>query len=219
MAVSGGTYQENDALGLAALVAARKASARELLDEALARAKSVDPHLNCLSQLLPEHARAAIEAGLPMGPFHGVPFLLKDVSVMLAGTQTWHGARLCRDLPAATDDSTLVARYKASGVAIFGKTTTPEFGIAASTETSLTGITRNPWDLTRTAGGSSGGAAAAVAAGIVPMAHGSDGGGSIRTPASCCGLFGLKPTRARISSGPLLGEGWGSLTVNHVLTR
>ena len=212
-------YDTNDGLALAALVAAGKASPQELLDEAVARAEAVQDTLNPLSQLFPDKARAAIASGLPQGPFRGVPFLLKDVGLALEGTPTRNGSRLARNAPPADHDSTLVQRYKRSGVAIFGKTTTPELGIAASTETSLTGITRNPWDPTRTSGGSSGGAGVAVAAGIVPLAHGSDGGGSIRIPASACGLFGLKPTRARTPAGPMVGEGWGSLAINHVLTR
>lgn len=212
------SYDACDGLGLAALVAAAKASPEELLDEALARAKVSQGMFNNLSQLFPEKARAAIATGLPHGTFRGVPFLLKDI-VDMAGTPTWNGSRLVRDAAPAEQDSTLVARFRRTGIVIFGKTTTPELGISASTETSLTGTTRNPWDPTRTPGGSSGGSAVAVAARVVPMAHGSDGGGSIRIPASCCGLFGLKPTRARNPSGPLVGESWGSLAVNHVLTR
>ncbi|MBV8407469.1 MAG: amidase [Alphaproteobacteria bacterium] len=212
------SYEDRDGLALADLVATRKASPRELLDEAVARARAVQPRLNPISQLFPERAEAAIAEGLPHGPFHGVPFLLKEI-VPLAGTPTWAGSRLLRNTPPAEQDATLVERYKRAGLAIFGKTTTPEFGMAASTETSLTGITRNPWDPERTSGGSSGGAAVALATRVVPMAHGSDGGGSIRIPASCCGLFGLKPTRARTPSGPLVGEGWGSLAISHVLTR
>jgi Asp-tRNA(Asn)/Glu-tRNA(Gln) amidotransferase A subunit family amidase len=213
------SYEDCDALDLAALVKTKAASPRELLDEALARAKSVQEALNPLSQLFPELGRASIDAGLPDGPFRGVPFLLKDVSMLLRGTPTLAGSRLVARASLADHDSTLVQRYKLAGVVIFGKTTTPELGIAASTETTLTGTTRNPWDLSRTTGGSSGGAAAVVAARVVPMAHGSDGGGSIRTPASACGLFGMKPTRARTPSGPLIGEGWGGLAGHHVLTR
>jgi Asp-tRNA(Asn)/Glu-tRNA(Gln) amidotransferase A subunit family amidase len=212
------SYEDCDGLALAELVATKKASARELLDEAVARARTVQPRLNPISQLFAERAEAAIAEGLPAGPFHGVPFLLKEI-VPLAGTPTWAGSRLLRNAPPAEQDTTLVERYKRAGLAIFGKTTTPELGMAASTETSLTGTTRNPWDPERTSGGSSGGAAVVVAARVVPMAHGSDGGGSIRIPASCCGLFGLKPTRARTPSGPLAGEGWGSLAISHVLTR
>jgi Asp-tRNA(Asn)/Glu-tRNA(Gln) amidotransferase A subunit family amidase len=211
-------YEDCDALDLAQLVASGRAGPRELLDEAVARARSIQEPLNAMSQLFPERGRAAVDAGLPDGPFRGVPFLLKDI-VAMAGTTTRSGSRLAAKLPPAEVDATIVERFKRAGVVIFGKTTTPELGIAASTETSLTGTTRNPWDPARTPGGSSGGSAVAVAARVVPMAHGSDGGGSIRTPASCCGLFGLKPTRARNPYGPLAGEGWGSLAAHHVLTR
>jgi amidase len=211
-------YRRHDASGLAGLVAAGETTADELLDTAIARAEAVDPVVNALSQRHHDLGRAAIRAGLPRGPFRGVPFLLKDVSVQLAGTETSNSSSLFAGSVAAAD-STLVARYKAAGLVIFGKTNTPEMGLAASTETALHGTTRNPWNLERSAGGSSGGAAAAVAAGIVPAAQGSDGGGSIRIPASCCGLFGLKPTRARTPLGPLVGESWGSMGVVHVLTR
>ena len=212
------SYDACDGLALARLVASAKASPEELLQEALTRAKASQGALNYISQIFPEQARAAIALGLPHGAFHGVPFLIKDI-VDMAGTPTWSGSRLSRHSPAAACDSTLVARFRRSGVAIFGKTTTPELGIAASTETSLTGTTRNPWDTNRSSGGSSGGSAVAVAARVVPIAHGSDGGGSLRIPASACGLFGLKPTRARTPSGPFVGESWGSLGVSHVLTR
>ncbi len=212
-------YDAHDATALADLVARGEASPQELLETAIDRAEARNPAINALSQKLYDHGRNAIAAGLPDGPFRGVPFLLKDASGELKGHVTANGARLLSGGAPAQADSTLVARYKAAGLVIFGKTTTPEFSLAASTETTLTGATRNPWDLTRSAGGSSGGAAAAVAAGIVPAAHGSDGGGSIRIPASCCGLFGMKPSRARNPSGPLVGEGWGSLSVSHVLTR
>lgn len=212
------SYDECDGIDLAALVAARAASPSELLDEAVARARSVQEPLNTISQFLVDRAREEIDRGLPAGPFHGVPFLLKDI-VPLAGTPTWSGSRLASKAPPAETSSTLVERFQRAGLVIFAKTTTPELGIAASTETSLTGTTRNPWDPSRTPGGSSGGSAAAVAARVVPIAHASDGGGSIRTPAACCGLFGLKPTRARTPAGPFVGEGWGSLASNHVLTR
>lgn len=212
------TYRQHDATALARLVAQGEVSAEQLLETAIAAAEQENPAINALSQKLYDHGRAALSDGLPDGPFKGVPFLLKDASADLAGTPTITGARVLAD-QIAPADSTLVERYKAAGLVIFGKTTTPEFALAASTETSLTGATRNPWDHSRTAGGSSGGSAAAVAAGIVPAAHASDGGGSIRIPASCCGLFGMKPTRARTPSGPRVGEGWGSLAVQHVLTR
>jgi amidase len=212
------SYDECDGLDLAALVSSGRASPRELLAEAVSRARIAQHNLNPISQLFPERAEAAISAGLSDGPFRGVPFLLKD-TVELVGTPTWLGSRLAARLPRSAISSTLVDRYERAGLVIFGKTTTPELGIAASTETSLTGTTRNPWDPSRTPGGSSGGSAVAVATRVVPIAHASDGGGSIRIPASCCGLFGLKPTRARTPSGPTAGEGWGSLAVDHVLTR
>jgi amidase len=211
-------YESHDALGLAEMVASGQTSASELLDAAIERAERHNPQINALSQKLYDHGRDAIAAGLPQGAFRGVPFLLKDVSVLLAGTVTTQGSRLFTDF-LADHDSTIVARYKQAGAVIFGKTTTPEMGLSASTETTLTGDTRNPWNLARTPGGSSGGAAAAVAARIVPMAHASDGGGSIRIPASACGLFGLKPTRGRNPAGPDVGEGWGSLATSHVISR
>jgi amidase len=212
-------YREYDGLGIAKLIRDRKVTAREALEAAIGAAEALNPHLNALSQKLYDLGLAAISQVNPSAPFVGVPFLLKDVSAMLKGARTTQGSRFFADAPLATSDTTLVERFKQAGVIIFGKTTTPELGLAASTETSFTGATRNPWSLSLTAGGSSGGAAAAVAAGIAPIAHGSDGGGSIRIPASCCGLFGLKPTRARTPSGPLVGEGWGGLSVHHVLSR
>ena len=211
-------YDEHDAIGLADLVKRGEVSAADLLETAIERVEQRNPIINAMSQNLFDHGREAIRNGLPEGPFRGVPFLLKDAAGDLAGYPTTNGARLLKH-DVAKADSTIIERYKAAGLVIFGKTTTPEFSLAASTETSLTGATRNPWDRGRVAGGSSGGAAAVVAAGIVPAAHGSDGGGSIRIPASCCGLFGMKPTRARNPSGPKIGEGWGSLSVAHVLTR
>ncbi len=211
-------YRAHDALGLARLVRERAVSPAELLETAIAAAEAVNPAINALSLKLYDYGLESLSRPLPDGPFTGVPFLLKDVGAMLAGTITTHGSRFFADLVAGSD-TTLVERYKRAGLVIFGKTASPEMALAPSTEGSFGGATRNPWDLSRTPGGSSGGAAAAVAAGVVPAAHASDGGGSIRIPASCCGLFGLKPTRARTPSGPLAGEGWGSLSVNHVVSR
>jgi amidase len=211
-------YRQCDATRLAEWVASGEVSPRELLDTAIARAEAVQPAINAITQKHFDFARDAIDRGLPPGPFKGVPFLLKDVSVQMAGTSTSNSSKLYAG-SVAEQDSTLVTRYKQAGLVIFGKTNTPEMGLAASTETAFNGTTRNPWDLSRTSGGSSGGAAAAVAAGIVPAAQGSDGGGSIRIPASCCGLFGFKPTRARTPVGPFVGEGWGSMSSVHVLTR
>lgn len=212
------TYADHDATALADLVRRGDVSALELLETAIVLAEAANPSLNFLSQPLYDFGRAAISQGLPEGPFKGVPFLLKDASGELEGTPTMNGARLLRH-HLATSDSTLVSRYRAAGLVIFGKTTAPEFSLAASTESSLHGQTSNPWAPDRSAGGSSGGSAAAVSARVVPAAHASDGGGSIRIPASCCGLFGLKPTRARTPHGPPAGEGWGSLSCTHVLTR
>ena len=211
-------YRRYDAIGLTDLVARGEVSPTELLNSAIARRNVIDPQINALSQRHDDEARRAIAAGLPDGQLKGVPFLLKDVSVQMAGTVTSNCSKLFADV-VATQDSTIVERYRQAGLVIFGKTNTPEMGLAASTETAMYGVTRNPWNLLRTAGGSSGGAAAAVSAGIVPAAMGSDGGGSIRIPASCCGLFGLKPTRARTPMGPMVGEGWGSMGAVHVLTR
>ncbi|MDQ0467025.1 amidase [Labrys wisconsinensis] len=212
-----GEYASHDALGLAALVARREVHPAELLDAALAAVDLVDGSLNAVVATFAEEARRHIAEGLPEGPFRGVPFLLKDLTAHYAGQPTGSGwpPRLTY---AARRDTTLVARYKAAGLSIFGKTAVPELAMNWSTESSAHGATRNPWDLARTAGTSSGGSAAAVAAGIVPMAHGNDGGGSIRVPASCCGVFGLKPSRGRNPVGPA-GDLWQGMLVEHALTR
>ncbi len=211
-------YRDHDGLGLADLVRKGEISQHELLEAAIERAEHVNPAINALSQKLYVLGESMADDLPADAPFAGVPFLLKDASAMLSGTVTTQGSKLFADNMAKAD-TTLVERYKRAGVVIFGKTTTPEMALAASTESTFCGTTRNPWGLDRTAGGSSGGAAAAVAAGIVPIAHASDGGGSIRIPSSCCGLFGLKPSRARTPNGPLAGEGWGSLSASHVVTR
>ena len=207
-------YRRQDAVGLAELVARREVSAGELLDAAAARMAEVNPKINAVTLNLTERARAEPAV---IGPFGGVPFLLKDLGATLAGTPTTMGSRLFKDA-VAPGDSALTAAYKGAGLAIFGKTNSPEFGLWPMTESDLLGICRNPWDLSRTPGGSSGGAAAAVAAGIAPAAHASDGGGSIRTPAACCGLFGMKPSRGRVSFAPI-GEGWGGASIQHAVTR
>jgi Asp-tRNA(Asn)/Glu-tRNA(Gln) amidotransferase A subunit family amidase len=199
---------------LAALVASREVSAAELLDTAVARMAEVNPQINAVTQDLSERARAEVPG---QGPFAGVPFLLKDLGALLAGTPTTGGSRLFADAVAPAD-SALTGLFKAAGLSIFGKTNTPEFGLWPVTESELLGVCRNPWDLSRTPGGSSGGAAAAVAAGIAPAAHASDGGGSIRTPAACCGLFGMKPSRGRVSFAPA-GEGWAGASIQHAVAR
>lgn len=211
-------YQAHDGVGLAELIVRREVSADELLDCALELVASVNPAINAVIRMVETEARAAIAAGLPQGPLTGVPFLIKDISVQMKGLPTTAGSRLFLDAAPAEADSALLAAHRRAGLVLFGKTNTPEFGAAATTEPVAFGATRNPWNLGRSSGGSSGGAAAAVAAGIVPAAHASDGGGSIRTPASCCGLFGLKPSRGRISNAPN-GEGWGGLSVQHAVTR
>ena len=206
-----------DMLDLAALVREGELSPVELLDDRLAALRERNPALNAVVVEMEAEARATIAAGLPDGPFTGVPFLLKDIRALYAGVPTTAGSRYFRD-NVPDHDSELVARLKRAGLVIFGKTNTPEFACCPSTEGALFGPTRNPWDPSLSAGGSSGGAAAAVAARIVPGAHGSDGGGSIRIPASCCGVFGLKPTRGRNPSGPDYGEAWSGLSVEHALT-
>ena len=204
----------HDALGLAALVRQRKVSPTELLDAAIARAEAINPRLNFIAQRHYDFARRAIANGLPQGPFTGVPWLLKDLNTYIAGELSEGGSRFYRGFRASVT-SELVLRHQRAGFVIFGKTTVPEFGLTGTTENKLTGDTRNPWDSTRIAGGSSGGAAVAVAAGVVPAAHATDGGGSIRIPASCCGLFGLKPSRGRVPMGPIRTEGWGGFSTHH----
>lgn len=209
-------YLAQDAVGLAALVRAGEVTPDELLDAALAAVGAVNGVLNAVVSTFEDKARAAIRAGLPDGPFTGVPFLLKDLTAHYGGEPTgsaW-GPRLTR--PAAADTE-LVRRYKAAGLVIFGKTAVPELAMDWSTESRAHGPTRNPWSPGHTTGTSSGGSAAAVAAGIVPMAHGNDAGGSIRVPASCCGTFGLKPTRGRLPTAPD-GDRWMGMLCEHALT-
>ncbi|MGE0571017.1 MAG: amidase [Dehalococcoidia bacterium] len=211
-------YEQYDALGLAELVRTKQVRAEELLDAALARTAAVNPKLNAVVTLREANVRAEIAAGLPDGPFAGVPFLLKDLHAGMAGEPLTNGSPFWKDL-VPDHDSELVARYRRAGLAIFGRTASPELGLAPTTESVLWGNTHNPWKPGYSSGGSSGGAAAAVAAGIVPVAHATDGGGSIRIPASCCGLFGMKPTRGRTPAGPDQGEGWGGMSAAHVVSR
>ncbi|UYO52046.1 amidase [Rhodopseudomonas palustris] len=209
-------YGDYDGVGLAELVRSKHVTPAELLDEAIARTDALDPKLNAVVVRHDDYARKQVEAGLPQGPFSGVPFLLKDLD-LLAGTRTTFGASLYKDF-VAPHTGTLAGRFLASGVTIFGKSASPEFGLMPTTESRLHGPTRNPWNIDHSSGGSSGGAAAAVAARILPVAHASDGGGSIRIPASACGVFGLKPTRARNPIGPDRGEGWGGFACGHVVS-
>jgi amidase len=211
-------YAGYDGLGLAQLVRAGEVHPSELVEEAIARIERTNPHLNAVIHKLYDQARAAVSAGLPDGSFRGVPFLVKDIQGDYAGVPSTQGCRFLKDVR-PDHDSEIVRRCKEAGLVIVGKTNLPEFGLLPVTESELFGPAHNPWDLERTPGGSSGGSAAAVAAGVVPLAHGNDGGGSIRIPAACCGLFGLKPTRGRTPLGPDVVEGWHGLAVNHVLTR
>jgi Asp-tRNA(Asn)/Glu-tRNA(Gln) amidotransferase A subunit family amidase len=207
----------HDGLGLGALVASGEVTAAELLDRAIARTEAVNGQINAVVMKHYDLARDQIAAGLPDGPFKGVPFLLKDLGAHLAGTITSEGSHAFADFVAPAD-ATITHRAKAAGLVIFGKTATPEFGLTVSTESRLWGQTRSPWNLEHIAGGSSGGASAAVAARITPLAHASDGGGSIRIPAACCGLFGMKPSRGRVPYGPGQGIGWNGLSTQHAVT-
>lgn len=210
-------YDKFDALGLAELVKKGEVTPSELLDEALIRADQVNPRINAIIRPMVDLAKARAQEKFT-GPFGGVPFLLKDLIASYAGVEMTNGSRFFRGhIP--SEDSEYVKRFKKAGVNIFGKTNTPEFGITPSTEPDFTGATRNPWDELRSPGGSSGGSSAAVAAGIVPMASASDGGGSIRIPASCAGLFGLKPSRGRVPSGPDAPDGWFNFIAEHVVSR
>lgn len=211
-------YLNHDALGLAGLVRSGDTSADELLDIALDRIDAVNPAINAVVNVFADKARARIAKGLPDGPFTGVPFLLKDLFIDLEGTTTTSGAVFLKDT-VAKRNSTVADRYTKAGLVIFGKTHSCEFGGSPTTESQLYGVTRNPWNLDYSAGGSSGGSSAAIAAGILPAANGSDAGGSIRSPASACGLFGLKPTRGRAPLGPARFDGGGGIATVHALTR
>ncbi len=212
-------YTAYDATGLADLVSAGDMTPDGLLDEALRQVASCNPAINAVVLMQEDKARAAIRVGLPDGPFRGVPFLLKDLGCEAIDFPSHNGSKLFANTHYA-QDSAIYQRIRATGVVTFGRTTSPEGGIGTATEAAIYGgPTRNPWDLARTSGGSSGGAAAAVAAGIVPVAHGSDGGGSVRIPASSCGLYGFKPTRARLPDGPYVGEGWAGMAIDGFLTR
>jgi len=211
-------YEKLDALGLADLIKHGEISPTEALDAAIESVELHNPEINAVINKMYDQARAAIAAGLPSGPFTGVPFLLKDLVASYAGVETSNGSEFFRGALAQTD-SEIVVRLKRAGLVIFGKTNVPEMGLNTTTEPIRFGATKNPWNKQMSVGGSSGGSAAAVAARMVPMAHGTDGGGSIRIPASLCGMFGLKPTRARNPSGPEAGEGWNGSAAAHAITR
>ncbi len=211
-------YQNYDALGLAELVRKGDVSASELLGEAVGRAETAQKELNCFSAMFPDYAENQIADGLPDGPFAGVPIAVKDLGFEIKGQPITNGSQAFKGNIAA-HDSVMCERYKAAGFTLFGQTTSPEFGLTTTTESTLYGQTRNPWDTTRTSGGSSGGASATVASGVIPLAHASDGGGSIRIPAGCTGLFGMKPSRGRTPMGPLTTEGWNGQSTHHAVSR
>ena len=216
MPISFNDYRALDALGLAQAIRRRDLSRREVLDAALSRLNEVNPKVNAVTYL---HKEAAESGGAQSpGPFAGVPYFIKDLHAPVAGMPLTHGSRLfAGDIQ--NFDSETVARLRRAGFVLLGRTASPEFGMSASTEPALTGPTRNPWNLAYTAGGSSGGAGAAVASGILPASHATDSGGSIRIPASCNGLVGLKPTRGLLATGPHRGDASHGLSHEHAVTR
>src|SRR5512132_1368908 len=211
-------YERYDAVGLADLVRRREIAPEQLLEAAIARVEARNPAVNAVTMELYDYGRKAIAAGLPDGPFRGVPFLMKDLTAAIAGVRMTRSSRFFLDAPPPAADSEHVLRLKRAGLVIFGRTNTCELGLSLTCEPQLHGPTRNPWDPSRISGGSSGGAAAAVGARMVPMAHATDGFGSIRAPAACCGLVGLKPTRGRNTLAPYAGEGLGALAAEHAVT-
>ena len=215
--ISAADYMQFDALGLAEQVRTGALSAAEVLEAAIARAEAVNPAINALAHRRYDDARREVLDPAD-GPFAGVPWVMKDLGHPVAGAPLTGGSRAFRDVVSG-EDAESVRRFRAAGLTVFATSTTPEFGLTVTTESSLYGLTRNPWNLERSAGGSSGGAAALVAAGVLPTAHATDGGGSIRVPASCCGLFGLKPSRGRTPVGHGVTEGWNGLAVSHAVTR
>jgi amidase len=211
-------YENYDGLGLAELVRKGEVSAAELAEAAIERIQTRNPIINAVIEPMFDEGKRLIAQGYGDGPFAGVPFLLKDILAAYAGFPMRNGSRAYQN-HVPTQDSELVRRFKKAGLVILGKTNTPEFGLMGTTEPELFGPSRNPWNLEHSTGGSSGGAGAAVASGMVPLASAGDGGGSIRIPASCCGLFGLKPTRGRNPTGPIGGECWQGAVVEHAITR
>lgn len=213
-------YLQYDALGLGELVKSHQVTADELLDTALSIAKEMQPKIGALCHLNLEDARQRIKTGLPEGPFTGVPFLLKDIKAQAEAIPMSCGSRFFADQPGRFDNE-LIKRYRRAGLVIFGRTTTSELALYIGTESrAVYGYdTANPWDPALSPGGSSGGASAAVAAGILPMAHATDGAGSIRLPAANCGLVGLKPSRALLPAGPVIGEMWGGMLTDGVISR
>ncbi len=211
-------FADYDGLGLADLVKTGKVTPQELKDASLEAIEKLNPKLNSVVSVLADDAQKEIDAGLPDGPFKGVPFVIKEMVAHAAGATMQMGSRLAEGL-VLPHDTELVARFRKAGLVTVATTTTPEFGFNANTEPVLHGSTRNPWNTERSPGGSSGGSAASVAAGIVPIGHANDGGGSVRIPAACCGLVGLKPTRGRIPTGPDYGELLNGIAIEFVVSR
>ena len=210
---------DHDAVGQAELVRTKQVSASELVEAAITRIEQDNPFLNAVISERFERARIEAAGELPDGPFRGVPFLVKDLGLTMAGEPYYAGTRALRAVDhRASVDSALARRFRNAGLVVLGRTNTPEFGNVITTEPASFGPTRNPWDPTRSPGGSSGGSAAAVAAGFVAAAHASDGGGSIRIPASACGLIGLKPSRGRVSPSPGF-DSWAAAVTDGVVTR
>lgn len=213
-------YDTYDAVGLAELIRRGDVHPDEVLDTAIEHIEARNPALNAVVHTIYDSARRRVGAtdAIGGGPLAGVPYLVKDSGIQLAGERTSNGSRFWRD-HLAVADSTITTRLRAAGLTLLGFTNTAENGLASETAPAAYGHTVNPWDATRSCGGSSGGSGVAVAAGMVPAAHATDGGGSIRIPAACSGLFGLKPTRGRNPSGPDVGEGWNGMSVHHAITR
>ena len=211
-------YRRHDAISLAALIAKREVSAEEVLETAIARAEQVNPAINAIVHKQYEQARKAVAAELPEGPLKGVPYLIKDLGFFETGEPATFGSSLFKDF-VADHQTAYVTRCKKAGLVFMGRSSSPEFGLNPNTEPRLYGSCHNPWNLEYSPGGSSGGSAAAVAAGILPVSHATDGGGSNRIPAAQSGLFGLKPSRGRMSMAPDAGEGWGGLSTGHVVSR
>ena len=214
-------YESFDGLGLASLIQRGVISPLEVLEAAIERIELWNPKINAVIHKMYDYAEDQIKKNnIPAGPFRGVPILLKDLLGDCEGTPICFGSRFAYDNRWVSQiDSELIKRLKQTGVVILGKTNVPEFGLSPVTEPELFGPTRNPWDLTRSPGGSSGGSAAAVAARMVPIAHAGDGGGSIRMPAAYTGIFGFKPSRGRTPTGPIFMRVWLGMVVEHIMTR
>ncbi|MEO8004871.1 MAG: amidase [Betaproteobacteria bacterium] len=211
-------YENYDALGLAELVRRKEVKPEELLEAAIERVEARNPAINAVTMKLYDYGRKMIADGLPDGPFRGVPFLMKDLTSPIAGVRMTRGSKFFADTPPSPSDSEHMKRLRKAGLVVFGRTNTCELGLSLTCEPQLHGPTRNPWNTAHISGGSSGGAAAAVGARMLPIAHASDGFGSIRAPAACCGLVGLKPTRSRNTFAPFAGEGLGAVSTEHAVS-